>query len=105
MINKKESRLKRIRHGCHALVLRAVRMGIQRGCVEIDAERCKGCELCINECPARTLELSKRVNMRGYRHSEQVREKDCIGCASCALVCPDGCITVYRKSLTNNKSI
>ncbi|MGL5636608.1 MAG: 4Fe-4S binding protein, partial [Bacteroidales bacterium] len=21
---------------------------------------------------------------------------DCIGCASCGFVCPDGCITVYK---------
>lgn len=105
MINKKVSRIKRIRHGCHKLVLKAVRLGIQGGSVGIDEERCKGCELCVNECPAHTLELSKSVNRRGYRHSVQAREKDCIGCASCALVCPDGCITVYRKSLTNRKTI
>ena len=23
----------------------------------------------------------------------------CVGCASCAIVCPDGCITVYRKKV------
>ncbi|MCI6102848.1 MAG: ferredoxin, partial [Bacteroidales bacterium] len=24
---------------------------------------------------------------------------DCIGCASCGIVCPDGCITVYKKKM------
>lgn len=84
---------------CHQAVLGVVRRTVQQGRIEIDSERCKGCELCVYECPAHTLSLSAEVNRRGYRHSEQVRPGDCIGCASCALVCPDGCIEVWRRSL------
>ena len=43
-----------------------IKMAKIEGAVIIDQERCKG-------CPA-----------------------DCIGCSSCAIVCPDGCIEVYR---------
>lgn len=85
--------------GAHQVVLRAVHATLQQGVIEIDAERCKGCELCVYECPAHTLRLSEGVNLRGYRHSEQIRPDHCIGCASCALICPDGCITVYRHTL------
>ncbi|WP_288772908.1 4Fe-4S binding protein, partial [uncultured Prevotella sp.] len=28
-----------------------------------------------------------------------VRPDDCIGCASCGIVCPDGCISVYKKRM------
>ncbi len=87
-----------IADGAHQVVLRAVHATLQQGVVEIDAERCKGCELCVYECPAHTLRLSDGVNLRGFRHSEQIYADRCIGCASCALICPDGCITVFRKS-------
>lgn len=87
-----------IADGAHQVVLRAVHATLQQGVVSIDAERCKGCELCVYECPAHTLRLSDGVNLRGFRHSEQIEPEHCIGCASCALICPDGCITVFRHT-------
>ena len=67
------------------------------GAVEIDTQRCKGCLLCVEACPKNVLELAKnKVNARGYGYVLAVREEECIGCASCGIVCPDGCITVYR---------
>lgn len=42
---------------------------------------------------------SKKVNVHGYPYTESARPDDCIGCAACATVCPDGCITVYRKKV------
>lgn len=90
---------KSIADGAHQVVLRAVHATLQQGVTSIDAELCKGCELCVYECPAHTLRLSDGVNLRGFRHSEQVAPEHCIGCASCALICPDGCITVFRHTL------
>ena len=59
------------------------------GAVDIDRERCKGCDLCVVACPCSVLALeTKDVN--------DVAPEACIGCAACATVCPDGCITVYR---------
>lgn len=66
------------------------------GRVEIDIERCKGCNLCVVACPVQVLELSKSVNSKGYNFSSAARAEDCIGCAGCGIVCPDSCITVYR---------
>ncbi|MBQ7467478.1 MAG: 4Fe-4S binding protein, partial [Bacteroidales bacterium] len=40
---------------------------------------------------------TKNVNQKGYNYAETVLEDTCTGCSSCAIVCPDGCITVYRK--------
>ncbi len=95
MTERKESDLA---DSLHQVILRTVHATVQQGVVDIDAERCKGCELCVYECPAHTLKLSDDVNHRGYKHSTQVRPDQCIGCASCALVCPDGCITVYQQT-------
>ncbi len=67
------------------------------GAVEIDIQRCKGCLLCVEACPKDVLELAKnKVNARGYGYVVAARGDECIGCASCGIVCPDGCITVYR---------
>ena len=38
------------------------------------------------------------VNHKGYAFCRNVADK-CIGCASCAIVCPDACITVYKKKV------
>lgn len=102
---KRKKLVSELEEGCHQVVLKAVRRILQQGAIDIDSERCKGCGLCVNTCPAHTLRLSDKVNKRGYRHSEQVMESRCIGCGSCALVCPDACISIYRESLTGRKAI
>lgn len=67
------------------------------GAVDINDERCKGCNLCVVACPCDVLALQpKEVNDRGYHYAYVVHPDDCIGCAACATVCPDGCFTVYR---------
>ena len=71
-----------------------------KGAVVVDAERCKGCELCVVACPMKVLALSGEVNGKGYRFSRMVSPEACTGCASCASVCHDSCITVYRQKFT-----
>ena len=57
-----------------------------KGAIVVDTERCKGC-----------ISLTaKEVNKKGYTFAQQVLEDTCNGCASCATVCPDGCISVYK---------
>jgi len=72
-------------------------MAIQ-GDVIIDVERCKGCGVCVTGCPKDVLAMSKDVNSKGYHYSIKVNA-NCIGCANCAVICPDGVITVYRAKV------
>ena len=68
-----------------------------RGAVVVNIERCKGCNLCVDTCPVNVLELQpKEVNNRGYHYAYMKSPDLCIAFQSCALVCPDGCIDVYR---------
>ena len=67
-----------------------------KGAIEVDIERCKGCEVCISVCPTGVLSLSKSTNTKGYPYSYMLNPDACIGCASCGYVCPDGCIRVFK---------
>ncbi|MBI4289069.1 MAG: 4Fe-4S binding protein [Chloroflexi bacterium] len=69
----------------------------KRGSVEIDAERCKGCGLCVMTCGRRVLAMSQRLNSKGYNPAEVVQPERCTGCALCALMCPDVAIRVSRS--------
>ncbi len=70
-----------------------------RGTIVVDIERCKGCEVCVVNCPTKTIALAKEVNSKGYHYAYEAVDDTCIGCANCAMVCPDGVITVYKKRL------
>lgn len=67
-----------------------------KGAVVVDKERCKGCNVCVANCPTDTLALSKEVNGKGYNYSYMKNPENCTGCTNCATVCPDTVITVYR---------
>jgi 2-oxoglutarate ferredoxin oxidoreductase subunit delta len=64
--------------------------------ITIEKELCKGCELCILQCPKSIIEIGNSVNSKGYNAAEQTDESKCIACKLCAVVCPEGAITVYR---------
>ena len=71
-----------------------------KGTVVVNNERCKGCNLCVVAFPADVLELQpKEVNDKGYHYAYMKNPDNCIGCASCGYVCPDGCISVYKVKL------
>jgi 2-oxoglutarate ferredoxin oxidoreductase subunit delta len=67
-----------------------------KGRIVIDQELCKGCELCIAFCPNKLIGLSDKLNAAGYLPSSFKESADCTGCASCATVCPEVAIEVYR---------
>lgn len=68
-----------------------------KGDIIIDIEKCKGCELCAAACPQQSLELSRKLNSKGYHYIVKI-EDNCTGCTNCALVCPDSVIRVFRKT-------
>jgi 2-oxoglutarate ferredoxin oxidoreductase subunit delta len=60
----------------------------------IDNDTCKGCGLCVTVCPKNVLEISDKVNTKGYFPAFRARPEDCIYCAMCCTMCPDVAITI-----------
>ena len=67
-----------------------------RGFLQIDADECKGCALCVEACPRRVIGLSERMNHSGYRTALYLGA-GCTGCGVCFMACPEpGAITVLH---------
>lgn len=70
-------------------------MAKAKGAIVVDIEKCKGCNLCVVNCPTNVIALSREVNGKGYPYAYMENPEACTGCISCGLVCPDGVIEVY----------
>jgi NAD-dependent dihydropyrimidine dehydrogenase PreA subunit len=55
--------------------------------VEVDKEKCIGCEECVNICPVDVYEMKDEKSF-------PVNAEECIGCESCVEVCEQEAITV-----------
>jgi 2-oxoglutarate ferredoxin oxidoreductase subunit delta len=70
---------------------------VSRGRPEIDREKCKGCTLCVGACPEKILVMSREeFNKQGVPFATCFDEPRCTACMSCAIICPDTAIRVYR---------
>ncbi|MGB9641213.1 MAG: 4Fe-4S dicluster domain-containing protein [Anaerolineales bacterium] len=68
-----------------------------KGWIEVNENFCKGCELCISECPQNVLVLDmNHLTPKGY-HPVMLKMDGCTGCGICAIMCPEAALTVYRE--------
>jgi 2-oxoglutarate ferredoxin oxidoreductase subunit delta len=66
--------------------------------LDIAADRCKGCGLCVSVCPPHVLALDPTaVNQLGYHPVRLTDAAACTSCALCVRVCPDVVFTVYAR--------
>ncbi len=72
--------------------------------VEIGQDYCKGCELCVTQCPQKVLEMSPKFNVFGYNFATY-KGDGCIGCGICYYACPEPeAITVFKKEKEEKKN-
>lgn len=66
--------------------------------LELNENRCKGCELCVQACPRTVLAMGTQINALGYRPAMAVAADRCTGCKACALVCPEVVFAIYQSA-------
>ena len=70
--------------------------GPDRGRMQVNADECKGCLLCVNVCPQKVIDKTSHLNKQGY-FPVAYKGEGCTGCGYCYYACPEpGAITVYR---------
>ncbi len=65
-------------------------------------ERCKGCSYCIEFCPRKVFEESRKLNKIGV-HPPRIKDSSlCVGCGVCEEICPDFAIFLVDKGNPNS---
>ena len=65
--------------------------------VTVNEDLCKGCGLCVDACPKEIMKLDVAlINHKGYHTAYCSATEECIGCAFCAMMCPDVAIIVEK---------
>ena len=78
-------------------------MAKDKGRIEINEIRCKGCGLCITECKYNNIVLCEKNILNVNKIvAVFVNNNGCNSCSFCAIICPDTAIEVYRKNLIIN---
>ena len=58
-----------------------------------NVDLCKGCRLCVENCPKKAIIPLEEVNKKGYKIIRVDKDK-CIGCGICYKICPDYVYTI-----------
>lgn len=74
-----------------------------KGTVVLNEERCKGCTYCVRYCPTDALEMTERLNHKGYRLPVLAHPEKCNGCDLCGMYCPDFAIFGMRLKKKKEK--
>ncbi|MDN5343895.1 MAG: 2-oxoglutarate ferredoxin oxidoreductase subunit delta [Clostridia bacterium] len=62
--------------------------------INIDANLCKGCKLCLLSCKEGVLTMSSQKGQQGYFIPEVAYPERCTQCLRCEYFCPDMAIEV-----------
>ena len=63
----------------------------------IDENQCKGCQICIDQCPKKVFVISCQRNKKGFLLPEVKYDEECNQCLICEYICPDMAITVTEN--------
>lgn len=74
--------------------------GDPKNLVNVIADLCKGCELCVHACPSQNLSMSPGLNAKGYHpavFSYEGKKGPCTACGICYWICPDMAISEIKR--------
>lgn len=58
--------------------------------IKIDKSKCKACYLCVDVCPKKLIKKGTQTNTLGaFPVDFEDPSNQCLGCAMCAVRCPD----------------
>ena len=63
--------------------------------IKVNKAKCKGCYLCVVNCPNGLIKIEKELNIKGIKAVYYSGSK-CTGCGMCAVICPDSAIEVFK---------
>ncbi|MDO8526037.1 MAG: 4Fe-4S binding protein [Candidatus Omnitrophota bacterium] len=64
--------------------------------IKIDKDRCKGCYLCVVNCPNGLIKVSGALNVKGVKPAYFSGSSKCTACGMCFVICPDCGIKVLK---------
>jgi ferredoxin len=64
---------------------------------QIDAEKCRGCNLCIKACPIDAIGLDEKNKKNSGGRHVGCDEELCLGCGVCVSACKFGCISLKPR--------
>lgn len=76
---------------------------IFEGEIKIDLEKCQGCGVCVEICPAKALSMPRPKF--GERAEKLAASDACIYCGACVNACPTGALEVKRNGIKYNKDM
>ncbi len=65
---------------------------IQSGEVIFDYDKCSGCSLCVEACPADSLLFKEKKPLMKTGPANE-----CMGCGDCVAICPEGAIRLTKS--------
>ncbi len=65
----------------------------------LNEDYCKGCQICIAECPKDAIRARTQINAKGYYLPEAGDMARCTGCKLCEIVCPDFAIAIETDTI------
>lgn len=69
----------------------------KKGRIEVNAELCKGCMYCVENCPQKIIKIGQKQNIGGHFYAEQADpDKKCNACKICGTMCPEAAIEVFE---------
>ena len=71
--------------------------------ITIDDQACKGCHLCVTQCPTGVLVVSETRNAKGYLLPAAVDPGACLACFLCEMICPDLALEVNPEALPSKE--